>query len=122
MSKALLLCFLLLQIKASSPFKGRGLIADPQECDGSLRIYPSYLNWETAISTCSHTPYKTFRSSKEGPWVYQLTQNNKDCLFSVLVVRRDDNRYFWNVSGFASVASWRRPDANNEPVFACRMH
>jgi hypothetical protein len=123
MPKALLLCLLLLQIKTSSPFKGSGLIADPKECDGSLRIYPRDLNWETGFSTCNHTPYKILRSGKEGQWVYQLTQKNKNCLFSVLVVQRDnDDKYFWNVSGYASVASWRRSSADNEFIFDCRMY
>lgn len=104
-AKALVLSLLLLQADVpSSPFTGDGLSGGGRACNGSLRIYPTYINWETSFSTCDHMPYKTIQASKDGPWIYQFTTKKKGCISSVLRVRRPTPEGgFWYVSGWPSV-------------------
>jgi len=117
--KALLLSVLLFQTEESSPFKGEGLSGGGRACNGILRIYPSYLNWETGFSTCDHVIYKALQNSKDGPWVYQWNPK-KGCLYSVLEVRQPKDGGFWNVVGYETVTAWRKQDTNH--VIACAMY
>jgi hypothetical protein len=118
-AKALLLSFLLFQTEESSPFKAEGLAGGGRACNGILRIYPNYLNWETGFSTCDHVPYKTLQSSEDGPWVYQFSRK-KGCLYSILEVRQPNDGGFWNVVGYETVTAWRKQDKIH--VIACAMY
>jgi hypothetical protein len=118
--KALLLSLLLFQTEESSPFKGEGLAGGGRACNGILRIYPNYLDWETSFSTCDHVPYKTLQSSKNGPWVYQLSPK-KGCLYSALEVRQHaDGSGTWEASGYKTITAWRKREAT--PDSDCPMY
>src|ERR1700743_1265058 len=118
--KGLLLCFLLLQAEESSPFKADGLSGGGRACNGILRIFPNYLNWETSFSTCDHVLYKILQSSKDGPWVYQFSKK-KGCLYSVLEVRQhSDGSGTWEVSGYTTITAWRKLEAT--PDSDCPMY
>ncbi len=118
--KALLLSFLLFQTEESSPFKGEGLAGGGRACNGILRIYPNYLDWETSFSTCDHVPYKTLQSSKNGPWVYQFSRK-KGCPYTVLEVQQpNEQNGFWNVTGYETIADWRKQDTTH--FIECAMY
>lgn len=109
-AKAVVLALLLVQGgHPVSPFTGRGLAGGGRACAGTLRIYPTYIDWDSTFSTCDHMPYKTLKAAKGGPWTYQFTQKKKACLYEVLVAAKLDD-YTWDITGYQSVAAWRKDD------------
>jgi hypothetical protein len=120
--KVLSLSFFLLQAGAGSPFQGDGVSGGGRACNGDLRIFPRYLNWETSFSTCDHVTYQPLPGGDgKSTWVYQLRARPKACRFEVLEVRHDaDNSGAWEVTGFQSLAAWRKSDkmqVSNCPMY-----
>lgn len=120
-AKLLVLSLLLLQTDApSSPFTGDGLAGGGRICNGILRIYPNYINWETSLSTCDHMPYKTIQAPKDGPLVYEFTQKKRGCIYEVLEVHPGKDGDFWQVDGYRSFERWKTK--NNAMDSDCAMY
>ncbi len=97
----------------SSPFKGDGVSGSGRSCNGYLRIYPRYLNWEVTDFSCHHTAYEAIKESPN-EYIYRLKPWSRKCGFRILIVRHPDEWSGWQAVGYTSEADWHKHNIAQE--------
>ncbi len=102
------------QAQGRSPFEGRGVTGGGHLCNGTLRVYPDHLDWDTTYNDCTGSRYDVIEHRTDF-YVYRLKPKTKRCKFQVLVVRKPEpDMYGWQAIGFTTEAAWRKNDENND--------